>query len=53
MSDLVGNPKDRFSHDAAHITGTVNSTGSEFWYLEGICIQFLDRILCLFVADLV
>ena len=24
MSDLVGNPKDRFSHNEAHIEGTVN-----------------------------
>ena len=28
MSDLVGNPKDRFSHEAAHVEGTGSATNN-------------------------
>ena len=41
MSDLVGNPEDRFSHDAAHIK--VNSSGSKL-QREKVTYPFQNKI---------
>ena len=41
MSDLVGNPEDRFSHNEAHMIYTLNN--------DGVCVAFIKQVMSVYI----
>ena len=46
MSDLVGNPEDRFFHNEAHISSDFDNCQSSPCQNEGHCSDALDSYMC-------
>ena len=46
LSDLVGNPEDRFSHNEAHLIGDKNDHQTAFVLTENIFVLCHNHICC-------